>query len=588
MSDPFADIALAVKLDKEWIPDDLTNELVEVRIERELQVPARCSVRFMDVGYKLLASGRFKLGSELSVFYYGKSLVDVEVTGISADQESNAHPTLNVVGHDKGHRLGRSTSVKSYTNMAYGEIVSQVASRCGLSASAKAPPEKLDYVLQVDSDFDFLTQLARRLGCDWWVEEDTLHFQPPVTTAQSTLAVELAEMLSFSVRATGHHPDKITVEGWDRKAQDAVTHSVTTPSSTLRPSSPFADVVKNPGKAFEPTTLVTAGLVASSPDEAKQLSEAIRDRLAAASVTARGMIAGASAGLVPGKSIDVTGEGPLAGKYHLTKVEVTFGARGISTRFVAGDRTPTSLVDALAGAANGSRGGAFQHPGLVVGEVTNINDPEHVGRVKMRYSGVSEIEESAWARVVSLGGGKSRGAVFLPEVGDEVLVGFESGDLRQPVVLGGLFGDKSTMPTLDATGGEVPTRRITSRLGHAVELSDGKAPAQQHILLQLDGAKHTFRLGKDKVDLEVPSGTPISIKAGDSSVAFGQDGSISVEGTNVTIKAQNKLALEGAQVAVKANAQLSIEGVQTALKGTVTQIDGTGSLALKGGIVQIN
>src|SRR5205807_297744 len=158
---------------------------------------------------------------------------------------------------------------------------------------------------------------------------------------------------------------------------------------------------------------------------------------------------------------------------------------------------------------------------------------------------------SNWARVVSLGGGNSRGAVFLPEVGDEVLVGFESGDLRQPVVLGGLFGNKAKIPTIDASKGTVPVRQITSRLGHVVELADGQDPAEQHVLLQLAGAKHKLRLGKDKVELDVPAGTPVSFKMGETSIVFDQKGNVVINGLDVTIKAKKNLTLEGVQVSVK-------------------------------------
>ena len=68
------------------------------------------------------------------------------------------------------------------------------------------------------------------------------------------------------------------------------------------------------------------------------------------------------------------------------------------------------------------------------------------------------------------------GSVMIPEVGDEVLVGFEHGDPRQPIILGGLFGNKSTIPDWTVKDGKVSSRRFTSRLGHVWELSDGDEP----------------------------------------------------------------------------------------------------------------
>src|SRR5690606_13076623 len=108
--------------------------------------------------------------------------------------------------------------------------------------------------------------------------------------------------------------------------------------------------------------------------------------------------------------------------------------------------------------------------------------------------------ESDWARITTIGGGPARGMSFIPEVNDEVLVAFEGGDVRHPVVLGGLFNGKDkALADLVGASGSVDARRITSRLGHVVELGDGGEPATQHVLLGLANGgsppDHKLRLG---------------------------------------------------------------------------------------------
>jgi uncharacterized protein involved in type VI secretion and phage assembly len=397
------------------------------------------------------------------------------------------------------------------------------------------------------------------------------------------------ELRSFSVRATGHRPDKFTVDGWDRQKQAKVSSTATTSSASVKASSPVAALVATPASAFGDAVVLTAGISATSQDEANQLSAALAQRAAACAVTARGVADGNSR-IKLGTVIDVDDAGPLSGKYPVTKVEHIYGVgMAFVTRFVAGDRRPTSLVDMLSGAKSAATP-ATQHPGLVVGEVTNINDPLKLGRVKVRFPGLSSTDESAWARLVAIGGGKSRGNVFIPEVHDEVLVGFEAGDPRQPVVIGGLFGDKSSIPAWGVgSGGQVESRAMTSRLGHIMELSDGRSPGKQYVMLQLAGQKHTFRLAKDKVDLEVPSGTPVNVKAGSTLIAFSDSGDIKIEGMNISIKATQNLKVEALQADVKASTQLNLEGsAQASLKSAMVQVDGSGVTAIKGGIVQIN
>ena len=70
-----------------------------------------------------------------------------------------------------------------------------------------------------------------------------------------------------------------------------------------------------------------------------------------------------------------------------------------------------------------------------MGNVTNNKDPEGWGRVKVKFPTLTEEHESNWARVVALGAAKQRGFDCLPEVNDEVLVGFEHGDIHRPYFL---------------------------------------------------------------------------------------------------------------------------------------------------------
>ena len=66
--------------------------------------------------------------------------------------------------------------------------------------------------------------------------------------------------------------------------------------------------------------------------------------------------------------------------------------------------------------------------GVVSGVVTNNQDPDGLGRIKVKLPRISGEDESNWARVISFMTGKDMGAFYLPEVDDEVLVAFEFGD----------------------------------------------------------------------------------------------------------------------------------------------------------------
>ena len=80
--------------------------------------------------------------------------------------------------------------------------------------------------------------------------------------------------------------------------------------------------------------------------------------------------------------------------------------------------------------------------GVVVGIVTNNQDPDNMHRVKVRFPWLNQDHESNWARVATSMAGNGRGAYFLPEVDDEVLVAFEHGLIDQPYVIGSLWNGK--------------------------------------------------------------------------------------------------------------------------------------------------
>jgi uncharacterized protein involved in type VI secretion and phage assembly len=201
---------------------------------------------------------------------------------------------------------------------------------------------------------------------------------------------------------------------------------------------------------------------------------------------------------------------------------------------------------------------------------------------------------SNWARVLSLGGGSGRGSVFIPEVKDEVLVGFERGDSRHPVVLGGLFSEKIKMAAdsdvRDNNG--IAYRRITSRLGHVVELSDGTSADKQHVLLKLGNAAHKLRLGADAFAIEIAQGKPLSIKAGDAKFEIDASGNITIEGTSISLKAtKGAIGIEATtDFKAKGTASVSVEGATLDLKAKATANleASTGPTTVKGAPVMIN
>ncbi|WP_428261555.1 phage baseplate assembly protein V [Haliangium sp.] len=106
----------------------------------------------------------------------------------------------------------------------------------------------------------------------------------------------------------------------------------------------------------------------------------------------------------------------------------------------------------------------------VVGLVVDNKDPDKLARVKVKFPSLGGQDTSFWAPMVSLGAGNERGWFFLPEIDDEVLVLFEHGDIRRPMVIGMIWNGKDKPP--DTNGGNNERRSFVSREGSKVVFDD--------------------------------------------------------------------------------------------------------------------
>lgn len=120
--------------------------------------------------------------------------------------------------------------------------------------------------------------------------------------------------------------------------------------------------------------------------------------------------------------------------------------------------------------------------GVVIGIVTNIDDPEGLGRVKVKFPWLKDDDESHWARIMSLMTGNDRGIVFRPEVDDEVLVLFEHGDTRFPYVIGSIWNGQDNVPSERGSDSDNNIRLIKSRSGHLIILDD--TPGNEKIIIE--------------------------------------------------------------------------------------------------------
>jgi uncharacterized protein involved in type VI secretion and phage assembly len=196
--------------------------------------------------------------------------------------------------------------------------------------------------------------------------------------------------------------------------------------------------------------------------------------------------------------------------------------------------------------------------GVAIAVVADNKDLTGQGRVKLRLPWLPDVEP--WARVATAAAGGRWGTYFIPQVGDEVVVGFQHGDVREPFVLGSVWSLKSPPPA-KTLADPIIRRAVVTPAGHEIELHDLK----QSVTVKT-ATGQTVTLTPEKIEVTTAGGT--------ATVVLETAGSVSVTAAaKIELKAPS-ITLDAATVEVKASATAKLTA------GAVCEI--------KGGLVKIN
>lgn len=520
--------------------DALMRDLVEITVESSLHLPDVATLTLYDAALRWIDDATLAPGTTVQVAArasgHDRVIFDGEIVEIEPDFGPTTH-RLVVRAFDRLHRLGRGRYVRSFLNVTDGDLVRQIAREVGLQASVGPTPRVNQYVFQGnETNGEFLRRRAATLGYMLFVRGQTLHFET-LQTDGPIVDVEWGVTLrEFRPRlATSGQVDGVVVRGWDPSTRREIVGQARNGQG-----GPTVGVSESGGAmAREAFNLAAQTLVTDRPVRtqaaADGLAQAQADRAAGRFIEAEGVCSGIPA-LVAGSPLRVSAVGDrFGGAYCVTRATHVYNAReGYLTHFSISGQHPLTLSSLLAPEPPGVPAG-----GVVIGIVTDNQDPAGQGRVKVKYPWLSADHTSDWARIAVPGGGAGRGIEFLPEVNDEVLVGFELGDIHYPYVLGGLWNGQDAPPQRSnqlVRGGRVQRRVIRSRGGHTVTFDDD------------DGG----------------GGITIADRAGNTVV-------LNSAANTLTIAARGDLTLE-------ARGRVRIKGLGVAIDGGIGPVDVNGSV----------
>jgi Rhs element Vgr protein len=544
------------------VPGDLSEAISRVDVDLHLYLPDMFAIEVHDEGFRWIEHSLVKIGQLVEVAVRSSeeeqksatSLVSGEIVAIEAGYPESGVPTLTLRGYDLSHRLHRGRKVRSFLQMTDSDIATQIAQERGLAAEVDNTTHVHEHLYQENlTDYEFLARRARALGRVFQVEARKLLFRKPANVELPPVALDYrSTLLEFRPRLTSSaQVTTLNVRGWDPVAKREIVGTAkaadyrTAKLEFGRMGNQFAE------QAFGESDTGVSDEPVASQSESEDFAVARLSNLWSNDVHAEGEATG-EARIRAGSIVKVQGVGErFGGEYFVTSARHTFEANGpYRTTFTVGGHGPDTTADLLLEGATRieeqSRGVAR---GLTIGIVTDNKDPEDMARVKVRFPWLAEDAVSTWARIASPMAGDDRGLFILPEVNDEVLVGFEHGDFNRPYVLGSLWNgvDKPPLTASEAVKDGVVKRIFKTRAGHVIQLDDSSGQEKIEII---DKSK------KNKVIIDTAANT-------------------------IEISATRKIKLSAPEVEISGETSVKISGAQI-------ESNASGVQTIKGGTVQIN
>jgi phage protein D len=548
-----------IKLDGSEVAE-MMEDLLEVSVESSLQLPDMAVITLHDTRLKWIDDAKIKPGATITISAKSEAskgdLFSGEIVEVSPEFQSGS-AKITIRAFDKLHRLTRGKKSRTFVEMTDGDIVSKIASEAGLSPDVGSTRIVHKHIYQRNqTNLEFLRERAHHLGFVMYSHDGKLCFKEPAADGAEVPLKWKETLLEFRPRmTTAGQIKKSVARGWNYKDKQEV--SGTAEGGTGNPQigiSPTGGALASQAFGIDAEDLSIEG-VWREQSEADVVAKARINQNITHFVTADGVAKG-DPRIVAGAKVKVDNVGTkFGGTYVVTQARhiLDRSQSGYTTEFIISGHHVDSVLSVL----DGRRSSPADH--VAIGIVTQNNDPDKLGRVKVKFPWLSPNDESNWARVVSPGAGKDRGMQWLPEINDEVLVAFELGDINHPYVLGGLWNGQDALALEQGTaikGSNVEQRILMSRTKHKILIDDA------------DGA--------GGITIEDRKGNIVKLTSSDDKLTVKTTGNVEIETmADVKITAKGNINMEATQeVEIKASLGVTI--------------DGGAKVDVKGGMVNIN
>ena len=579
-----------------------------ITVESQLFLPSLCEIELVDSSQGVLVENGLIAGVLIEVrAVSGEDIIGVpifsgQVESIELRFDHTSGVRSVVRAYDLAHRMLHGRKTTGFPLSLYSEVVEGIGIEHGIATTAE--PTEVPYTMVVqsnESDWDFIVRLAREVGYVTYISIDpaaglpTLYWglmapaetaPPPLGVEMSPRAIVIGDDGLISLRATVSGSGltaSASTRGWDQSlAIPAIGEGPAISDAAANVLLPVELATELGGPTAQ---MVTLERLAENEAATEAASVGLGFRLAGSYSNIEAIVQG-NPFIMPNTAISISKAGVLTGEYTVTAAVHTFEPRsfGYRTSISCAGYEGRTLMG-LQGAAESS----FKLNGVYPAIVTDVEDPEFLGRVLLSFPWLSETFISNWARVVQAGAGEGLGMQILPEPTDEVLVAFENGQLDSPYVLGGLYSaDRlGAVPAAELVIGTPMIRAFTSREGHQLLFNDN--PETSSLTLQTTfGASCIVRLSPETgISISTIEGQPITVNS-DAEVTINSEGAVLINSSEVTVSGKGAVAINGADVSITAEGaiEISTEGV-VSLTGSEINLASEGSVSIEADVISL-
>lgn len=505
-------------------------------------------------------------------------------TGIELGSDSFIRTKI-VCKHD-AVRLTFNRADAMFTSKTDSQIITAILGNySGISTSVSSTSNVLEYVFQkMATDWDFVLSRALFNGFVITMDGDALTIAAPKFSGTELLTISLAESSVYSLEATvtaEKQPSGVKTYAWDTKTQALINASGKDPSLNSQGNLS----AKKLSGTLSQQALTYTSLTPMAKEELQTWADStlLQHRMS----SLKGNVTFIGNGLVKTGALiklDEIGK-KFTGSAYVSSVTHTIEDGTWKTTAGFGlDYKPVYEQNNFSyPVAMGQMPAIF---GLQIATVKKLSaDPQSIFRIQVAIPSAADKTGLVWARYANFYASNGVGSFFMPEVGDEVVIGFIDGDPRYPVVLGSLYSNAQKSP-VTANDDKNTIKSLTTKSKMVLEFDDDKknitikTPGGNSIVISdadkaitiKDQNSNSIKMSSGGIDIS--SNSNINIKAG---------GNISIKATgNADINATGNASVKG--INVTAEAQVGFTG-----KGNATaELSASGQTTVKGAIVMIN